>query len=221
MPTSSVCSPTRAVKRSSLLTLIRHGATAWNASRRFQGRTDVALSEEGRAQARALAARLATERLDAIYASDLIRARETAGIVAAPHGLTVRPDARLREFDFGAWEGLTWAEIVATRPHLRDAPPTGAALYAPDGGETFDEVRSRIAAFFEALFAGTARAANVAIVAHAGPLHAALAALGLPPTNEHGEAAMFSAASITRIAMEGGRPRLITLSDVRHLHPAG
>ena len=94
------------------------------------------LSEEGRSQARRLAGRLRDEHFDAIYASDLIRAVETAAIVAEPHGLEVRRDPRLREFDFGEWEGLTWDEIVATRPHLRERALTSASLYSPDGGET-------------------------------------------------------------------------------------
>ncbi len=203
------------------LALIRHGTTAWNASRRFQGRSDIPLSDEGRAQARLLAERLRGERFDAIYSSDLSRALETARIVAEPHGLAVRGDARLREFDFGAWEGLTWDEIVATRPHLRDAKHTAATRYAPEGGETFEAVRQRVASFLAEIAGEGSPGRRLAVVAHAGPLHAALAALGLPPTDEFGNAAMFSAASLTRIAMDGGRSRLITLSDVRHLHPAG
>ncbi len=170
---------------------------------------------------RLLSARLRGERFDAIYASDLKRAFETATIVAEPHGLGVRSDPRLREFDFGAWEGLTWDEIVATRPHLRESARTAATRYVPEGGETFEAVRERVASFLAEVTKEARSDRRVAVVAHAGPLHAALAALGLPPTDEFGNAAMFSAASLTRITMDGGRPRLITLGDVRHLHPAG
>ena len=196
------------------LILIRHGATAWNASRRFQGHSDVPLSEEGRSQARRLAVRLRGERFDAIYASDLMRAVETASIVAEPHGLDVRRDPRLREFDFGEWEGLTWDQIVATRPHLREQALTAASLYAPDGGETFAAVCERLRPFFDELRA--APVGRAAVVMHAGPLHAALAVLGLA-----GEGQRFAPASLTRIAMEDGHPRLISLSDVRHLDPPG
>jgi broad specificity phosphatase PhoE len=174
----------------------------------------VPLSDEGRSQARRLAARLRGERLDAIYASDLIRAVETASIVAEPHGLEVRRDPRLREFDFGDWEGLTWDEIVATRPHLRERTLTAASLYAPDGGETFAAVCERLRAFFDELRA--APVGHAAIVMHAGPLHAALSVLGLT-----GEGQRFAPASLTRITMEDGHPRLISLSDVRHLDTPG
>ncbi|HTX60034.1 MAG TPA: histidine phosphatase family protein [Verrucomicrobiae bacterium] len=200
------------------LALIRHGATQWNASRRFQGRSDVPLSDEGRAQARALAAALAGERFDAVYASDLVRAFETARIVAEPHRLAVVADERLREFDFGAWEGLTWDEIVASRPHLQDTGRTLARRYAPEGGETFEAVRARVGAFFDGLgkaFAGRSQA-HVAVVMHAGPLHAALEVLRLDPPRD-GPPVSFAAASLTRVAMEAGRPRLISLGDVRHL----
>ena len=93
------------------LLLVRHGETDWNAERRWQGHADVPLNEHGRAQARDLAGRLATERVDAIYSSDLGRARETAEIVAARVGLSVVVDPDLREIDVGTREGLTGPEV--------------------------------------------------------------------------------------------------------------
>jgi broad specificity phosphatase PhoE len=174
----------------------------------------VPLSDEGREQARRLAGSLLDDRFDAIYASDLSRALETARIVAEPHGLQVTTDPRLREFDFGAWEGLTWDEIVSTRPHLRSNALTAASLYAPDEGETFAVVCERVRSFFDELLQQPAR--HVAVVMHAGPLHAAFAVLGLPA-----DGIRFAPASLTRITMEDGHPRLRTLSDVRHLDSPG
>jgi len=92
------------------LVLVRHGETDWNADGRLQGQTDRPLSEAGRRQARRLADELAAERVEAIYASDLARSRETAEIVAARLGLPVVLDPGLRERDWGTWEGLTPAE---------------------------------------------------------------------------------------------------------------
>lgn len=92
------------------LLLVRHGETDWNADGRLQGHTDRPLSEFGRRQARQLAEELAGEELEAIYASDLARARETAEIVGDRLGLAVVLDSELREKDWGTWEGLTPAE---------------------------------------------------------------------------------------------------------------
>lgn len=92
------------------LLLVRHGETDWNADGRLQGQTDRPLSDFGRRQARQLADELADEELEAIYSSDLSRARETAEIVAERLELPVVLDPDLREKDWGTWEGLTAVE---------------------------------------------------------------------------------------------------------------
>jgi broad specificity phosphatase PhoE len=93
------------------LLFVRHGETDWNAAGRLQGHTDRPLNDHGRRQAEALADRLAGEdAVDAIYASDLSRARETAEIVGERLGLTVVIDPDLREKNWGNWEGLTGDE---------------------------------------------------------------------------------------------------------------
>src|SRR5215467_14607337 len=92
------------------LLLVRHGETDWNADGRLQGQTDRPLSDFGRRQARQLAEELDGEQFEAIYSSDLARARETAEIVSERRGLAVRLDPDLREKDWGNWEGLTAVE---------------------------------------------------------------------------------------------------------------
>jgi broad specificity phosphatase PhoE len=199
---------------------VRHGATAWNAAGRFQGQSDVGLSPEGRDQARAIALHLSAEGIDRIYASDLERSYETARTLAAPHGLGVIADPRLREFAFGDWEGLTWAEIVAARPHLGVADLTDASRYRPEGGETFADVTARVRAFVGDLRARDDRG-HVVVVTHAGPLHAMLDVLGVVATENaegHSVRSIFLPASLTRVTMEADGARLITLSNVRHLH---
>ncbi|MGB6986131.1 MAG: histidine phosphatase family protein [Candidatus Aquilonibacter sp.] len=198
------------------LFLVRHGETAWNAERRFQGRSNVSLSERGRAQAAAIGAALSSIPFSHAYSSDLQRAMETAGAIAADRNLTVDTDARLREFDFGQWEGLTWTEIVARWPEYNTRMPVQARLYEPVGGETFTHVVARVRAFLDDLFTRVTEG-HTLIVTHAGALHAAmdvLAPQGFDPLGM-----VFSTASITRLAMEGGRARLITLNDVSHLDP--
>jgi probable phosphoglycerate mutase len=92
------------------LLLVRHGETDWNAEGRLQGHTDRPLNDHGRRQAAALAERLADDEIDAVYASDLARARETAEILAGRLGLPVVTDPDLRERNWGNWEGLTGTE---------------------------------------------------------------------------------------------------------------
>ncbi|MFZ0342958.1 MAG: histidine phosphatase family protein [Gaiellaceae bacterium] len=92
------------------LLLVRHGETDWNAEGRLQGHTDRPLSDYGRGQARRLAGDLQGEEFEAIYASDLARAHETAEILGERLGLPVVLDPDLREKDWGNWEGLTAVE---------------------------------------------------------------------------------------------------------------
>ncbi len=117
------------------LICVRHGRTAWNADKRFQGHTDIPLDDEGRAQATALAALLRNERIDAAASSDLARAAETARIVLGPRDVALRLDPDWREMQFGDWEGLTWEQILAANPQL-DATQR-------DGGESLHAGRRR------------------------------------------------------------------------------
>lgn len=96
--------------------LIRHGETAWNFEARLQGHLDIALNPNGVAQAQLLAQALHAEPLDAIIASDLQRARQTAEAIAATRGMTVTIDSALRERCFGAFEGLLYDEIEVHFP---------------------------------------------------------------------------------------------------------
>jgi len=140
------------------LLLARHGETDWNRELRIQGSSDIELNELGLKQAHALAQELEHVELDAIYASDLSRARATAEAVAASHGLEVRLDPRLRERAFGSWEGLT-REDVATLPD-------GAS----HDGESDEEVRERVLAAVQSI-AAAHRGEQVLVVSHGGALN--------------------------------------------------
>ena len=125
------------------LVLIRHGQTEWNKSGRYQGQSDVKLSEEGLAQARCLAEHFPVAHLDAVYASDLSRAMMTAEIVAEKFNLEVRPEPAFRELSFGDWEGLTYEEIVAAWPDaMRNFLAHPDILEVPNG-ESFPAVQQR------------------------------------------------------------------------------
>ncbi|RFU87010.1 histidine phosphatase family protein [Streptomyces triticagri] len=126
------------------IVLWRHGQTAWNLERRFQGTTDIPLTDEGLAQARRAARLLASLKPAAIVASDLARAAATAGELAALTGLEVSHDEGLRETYAGAWQGLTHDEIMASYGEQYAAWKRGEAVRR-GGGELETEVADRAA----------------------------------------------------------------------------
>lgn len=153
------------------LWLIRHAESAWNAMGLWQGHADPGLSTRGLAQANALAQQLEGHDIEAIVASDLRRARETARIVASGLGLEPRHDARLRERDLGSWSGLTTPQIAGRWPAQLARVRARDPEFRPGGGESIRQVAARAAAFFRelALQPGPAR---WAIVTHGGLIRA-------------------------------------------------
>jgi probable phosphoglycerate mutase len=149
--------------------LLRHGETLWNRAGRLQGWQDSPLSNAGRAQAAALAARLADERVDVLIASDLGRTRETAAPIAARLGRDVVSDAGLRERCYGELEGLTWAEIERAHPAAYARLVARDADYVVPGGESAAQFRSRVVGAFERLARAHA-GASIAVVTHGGVL---------------------------------------------------
>jgi broad specificity phosphatase PhoE len=164
------------------LLLVRHGETDWNRDQRWQGHSDPPLNERGREQARALAATL--ESPDRIYASDLARARDTAAILAERLRVPVTLDERLRERGFGAWEGLTMAEIEArfAADHTRWRAGEGAGAVDAEPFETFAE---RVGSFLHEVLERHPDE-DVLIVAHGGTIRVIHAlASGLDYVRDH------------------------------------
>ena len=123
--------------------MVRHGATVLSAEDRFAGATDVALSDEGRAQTQRLAERLSDEVIAGIYASPLGRTMETARILAAPHQLEVEARDGLREISHGRWEQLTRREVEQRFPEEAAAWEEDPYTFAPQGGESGLAVTAR------------------------------------------------------------------------------
>ncbi|WP_052681311.1 histidine phosphatase family protein [Saccharothrix sp. ST-888] len=167
------------------LLLLRHGQTALTPEKRFSGSgADPVLSEHGRWEAGAAARRLATlpgahGPVQAVVSSPLLRARATAEVFASAADLPVHLDVRLREMDFGAWEGHTYAqvkhhwptELVAWREDEQEAPPSG---------ESFAAMTDRVLAARDAIL-DLHRGRTVLVVSHVGPIKALIrSALGAP-----------------------------------------
>jgi probable phosphoglycerate mutase len=160
-----------------IILIARHGQSDWNADRRWQGHADRPLTEKGHEQARALAARLAHIDLEAVYSSDLQRARETAAVVAENQGLEVQEDPDLREVDVGSWSGLTRAEAEERFPEGFARWKAGYPGW--EDGETYEAMTDRVIAAVKRLAAAHTDE-RVLIVSHGGPIRAIHAeALGL------------------------------------------
>ena len=197
---------------------IRHGQTAWNADGRIQGHTDIALDAHGAWQAQKLVQALADEDLQALYSSDLARARQTAAPLAACRGLELRIDPGLRERGFGEFEGLSFAQIEQRWPDeagrwRRRDPDFGAR-----GGEVLRDFRDRVIDALTRL-AQAHRGQSIALVTHGGVLdllyrEATRVALDAPRTWQ------VANASINRLLHSGEGLVLVGWADVGHLDRA-
>lgn len=128
------------------LLLVRHGQTDWNLARRYQGQTDIPLNPTGISQAEELADTLQKEQFDAIYSSDLSRAKQTAQIVAEKLGMSITTDPRLREICKGIWEGMSFDEVKGKYAAALSQDHADPANSRTPGGETVAEVAARMAA---------------------------------------------------------------------------
>lgn len=151
------------------LVFVRHGETDWNRDHRWQGFTGPPLNETGRCQAAELAAQL--ENIDAIYSSDTIRAHETAAIVGERLGLPVTSDQRLREVNFGEWEGLTRQEINE-RFAGAFARWDALELAQPTGGESDGAMSVRVIRAVVEIAGDHSDDQRVLVVTSGGPIRA-------------------------------------------------
>ena len=183
--------------------LARHGQSDWNAAGRWQGHADRPLTALGLRQAAELAEELAGVALDAVYSSDLRRARETAEAVAAPRGQTVIVLTQLREVDVGSWSGLTRAEAKERFPQAFRRWADGGQGW--DDGETYEHMAERVVEAVRDLAEGHA-GGTLLVVSHGGPIRALHAvALGLDVTQHRRLAPVEPNARLSRIAVEDGQ----------------
>jgi probable phosphoglycerate mutase len=168
-----------------IMHLVRHGQSVWNAAGRIQGQIDIELDEIGLQQAQRIAERLACEPLAAIYSSPLLRARSTAEVIAAKFNLPVTLDARLIEYDFGVISGLTWKEMAETHPELVNRWLEDPWTVPVAGSEGRANFAARVTAAMQDVCARHP-VEQVAIVAHGGTFGVYLAAmLGLDLNRRH------------------------------------
>ena len=194
---------------------VRHGETAWNVATRIQGQLDIGLNARGRWQAAQVAQALSGEPLQAVYASDLARAWDTAQAIAQASAAGLTPHLGLRERGFGEFEGQTHAAIETNWPEYalrwRQRDPD----WAPPGGESLTTLRERIRRTVDEL-AGAHIGQQIVLVAHGGVLDA-LYRLATGQAIQAPRSWQLGNATINRLLWTPEGLSLVGWSDARHL----
>lgn len=201
-----------------LLCLVRHGETAWNAEGRVQGQLDVPLNAIGVAQARCVANALAGERFDALYSSDLARVTQTAQPLAQQLGLPLQLDARLRERHYGFFQTLTYAEVKVQHPADYARFRSRDLDYDFRTGESLQAFYDRSIACLSDI-AGRHAGESILVFTHGGVLEMAYRCaqgLDLRSVRDFG----IPNAALNRLAIEGDAWSVLAWADCAHLATA-
>jgi probable phosphoglycerate mutase len=184
------------------IVLVRHGETDWNRENRFQGHADTQLNDAGREQARSLARDLEHERFHFVYSSPLLRAYETALILAASLDLEVETADELMEVDVGSWSGLTRTDIEARFPDGFNRWLEYG--HGWDDGESYEELGARVVSGLVRI-AAAHPLGNVLAVTHGGPIRSALAAAaGVPFDEARRSIHVVANCAVVRLAVQDG-----------------
>ncbi|MFP3974854.1 MAG: alpha-ribazole phosphatase [Chloroflexota bacterium] len=202
------------------LVLVRHGETEWNRTFRFQGQSDIELSEVGLREAERVSDRLSGEKIDTIYASDLKRAATTAQIIASRHGMSdsINYTPMLRELSFGDFEGLTFDEIQRDYHdvfNMQDWIDRPLEVVFPNG-EGVVHLATRTKQFTESLD-GHVSEGTTLLVAHGGALQVLICQL-LGMDLSRWWRIRLSSCSVSIVDNYPYRPTLTLLNDVCHLN---
>lgn len=197
------------------LFLVRHGESEGNRDRMFTGHGPSPLTERGRRQAEAMAERLAAPRPDAIYVSDLPRARQTVAPLSARAGVEPVVTAELRERDMGAFVGMRFDEVQAQHPDGWLALARRDYEYCPPDGESHRACAGRVGRFLDAL-RGRHMGERVVLVSHGVAIHHMVR--HLLDTSSHEVVFTIDNCCIHHMELRhSGSTRVVTLNDARHL----
>jgi len=201
------------------LIVVRHGETAWNADGRIQGHQPVPLNDRGRKQASLLGKRLASERVDAIFSSDLLRTVQTAEAICEGTNLTIVMDPGLREWSLGVLEGKHPRDSRVDHPELVDAYERGDPDGAIPGGETIRERFTRTTSCLRRI-AGAHEGQQVVVVTHGGVLDDLYRMVNELPLDVPKDFDLYNG-GIHRFEVEEGRWSMTVWGDVDHLSEVG
>lgn len=195
---------------------VRHGETDWNVTLQYQGQGRVPLNARGREQARLTVERLRRLNADALYASDVVRAWETAAIIGSALDLTPRAMPELREINVGEWEGLTPEELYRRFPDHMQEYDRDPARTVRKGGESYAQLQARALIALQQIYDAHAPHGTVIAVTHGGTIRAILChVIGL-------DLAYFGRmwldnGSLSELAYGTHGWRLVRLNDAAHL----
>ena len=194
--------------------LARHGQTEWNLQYRFQGRTNVKLTETGKRQAQALASRLSSWPVEIVYTSPLDRAYYTASAIAERHNLDPIILPELEEINFATWEGESIPGLEKEQHSAFAAWRSDPFFYPPAGAETWEKLYARLSRAVKIFLGGDYR--RIVVVSHGGIMRALYAVfVGLNPHKVWNMEV--SNCSMSGIEMRRGRPTLIFMNDDLHI----
>lgn len=198
------------------LWIVRHGKTDWNVQKRYQGHSDIPLNATGENQAQQIAERLASERLHAIISSDLQRAMQTAEAIAAYHKVDIQSEPRLRESNFGVFEGLRYKDVITEEHKAMSDAWFANPENPPTGGEKLSEVALRVRKAANEIITKYDNNKRVLLVGHDGSLRLLLCLLLEMPISQYWRFNM-DQCSLTRLNVYPGGGILVRLNDISHL----
>ncbi|MBM6947604.1 histidine phosphatase family protein [Mordavella massiliensis] len=192
--------------------IVRHGQTDWNKARRIQGQVDIPLNEFGRHLARETARGLRDVRFDACFTSPLSRAKETAQIILAGRDVPVIDEPRLEEMSFGVYEGKCCAgdnwELPENFHRFFDGPDR---YEAPEGGESFGQVRDRTGAFLEELARRPEYAdGQILLATHGAALAGLLCYIRRAPLADYWGVGVHKNCAVTEVEAKDGSFRILS-----------
>ncbi len=199
--------------------IVRHCEAEGNIYRRAQGQYDGRVTPKGRAQIAALAERFRDIPLDAVYSSDLRRARETAGAILKYHSLPLLTDIRLREWGIGSWEDVPFGNLEKQSPEQLDRFNNDPARFQAEGAEPWEALRSRIGQALRSI-ARRHPEGSAAVVSHGMAIRTLLAGIEGIPSAEIRRVGHGDNTSVSLVEAEDGRFRVVFANDVSHLSAA-
>lgn len=197
------------------LYLVRHGETDWNKEKRIQGSTNIELNEYGRELARITRKGLLEIPFDIAYSSPLIRAKETGEIILKGRNIPLYEDQRLREIDFGTYEGMKETDLFAAHDDFMNFFDCPEKFYSKGGSETHEEVIHRADDFMEhVILPAENKYDHIIVFSHGGWIHAMLTSIYQRDMKEFWHGPIQKNCGVTTIEVKNGNYKVLRESEI-------